>query len=154
MTSKFPPCFIQARLGSTRLPRKILYKLGEQTILETLTNRLKSQSFDVFILTSTNSIDDELVDYCKNSLCLPVFRGSESDVRSRYYGALKYFDFQSCFRVTADNPFTSITYLKEIYDFTLLSSNNLLYCTHQKEHCIEELDRSTLLLVRSSMISE
>ncbi len=97
---------IQARLGSTRLPKKVLADLNGKLILEFLVQRIrKSNLINKFILATTNNyIDDILADKAKQ-LDLIVVRGSENDVLSRFYKATKISDAEYFIRVTADCPF-------------------------------------------------
>ena len=97
---------IQARLGSTRLPKKVLADINGKCILEFLVQRIrKSNLINKFILATTdNYIDDILADKAKQ-LDLIVVRGSENDVLSRFYKATKISDAKYFIRVTADCPF-------------------------------------------------
>ena len=86
---------VQARLGSQRLPRKVLRELTPGvTMLDIVMHRVSQaeQMIDgVVVATTTEPADNELADYCKNQ-GWSVFRGSESDVLSRYMGAADMFD--------------------------------------------------------------
>ncbi|MEO0896458.1 MAG: glycosyltransferase family protein [Bacteroidota bacterium] len=96
---------IQARMGSTRLPGKVLKKIGEKTILEHVYGRV-SQSVEmdkVIVVTSTEKADDELEIFCQKNE-IPVFRGSEWDVLDRFYQATLQLDARptTIVRMTAD----------------------------------------------------
>lgn len=79
---------IQARMGSTRLPGKVLKQMGSRTILEHIYHRVSTAKLldKVIIVTSTEDLDDELEAFC-TSRNIPVFRGSEWDVLDRFYQA-------------------------------------------------------------------
>ena len=79
---------IQARMGSTRLPGKVLKTMGERTILEHIYHRVSQSKLldQVVIVTSTEGQDDELEAFCQQRN-IPVFRGSEWDVLDRFYQA-------------------------------------------------------------------
>ena len=96
---------IQARMGSTRLPRKVLMQIEDESLLSYQINRiLKSKLIDNIILaTTTEKIDDEIVSHCKE-LGVDYFRGSENDVLGRYYETAKYFKSDVIVRMTADCP--------------------------------------------------
>ena len=98
---------IQARMGSSRLPGKVMMKLGELSVLGYLVQRLSlSQTIDdVVVATTTESRDDVIVREAQK-IGAACFRGSESDVLSRYLGAAHEFNADIVVRVTADNPFT------------------------------------------------
>ena len=79
---------IQARMGSTRLPGKVLKNINHQSILENLMERVKpSKLVDQFVVvTSTNSEDDAIEALCKVK-GYACSRGSDWDVLDRFYQA-------------------------------------------------------------------
>ena len=97
---------IQARMGSTRLPGKILKKFyGEQTLLETLLNNLhKVEGVKVIVATSVNPNNDQLEDFLKAKGEL-VYRGSENDVLDRFIKAAEANGVDGIVRICSDNPF-------------------------------------------------
>ena len=97
---------IQARLGSTRLPKKVLADLNGKSLLEFLVQRIKkSNLINKIILATTNNNIDDILKVEAKKLDLIVFRGSENDVLSRFYEATKISDANCFIRVTADCPF-------------------------------------------------
>ena len=98
-------CIIQARTGSNRLPKKILKKLDDKTILDYVIQQTeKSKKIEKMILATTNLDEDNIIeDFCteKNIEC---FRGSENDVLDRYYQCAKKYSFDPIVRITSDNP--------------------------------------------------
>lgn len=97
---------IQARLGSTRLPRKILKQFyGGKTLLETvIANLQRVDGAKVIIATSVNPNNDELESFLKER-GITVFRGSEDDVLSRFIGAAEENNVDGIVRICSDNPF-------------------------------------------------
>ena len=97
---------IQARLGSTRLPRKILkHFYGDKTLLETVIGNLqKVEGAKVIVATSVNPNNDELESFLKER-GITVFRGSEDDVLSRFIGAAEENEIDGIIRICSDNPF-------------------------------------------------
>ena len=97
---------IQARLGSTRLPRKILKQFyGGKTLLETvIANLQRVEGAKVIVATSVNPNNDELESFLKER-GITVFRGSEDDVLSRFIGAAEDNDVDGIVRICSDNPF-------------------------------------------------
>jgi spore coat polysaccharide biosynthesis protein SpsF (cytidylyltransferase family) len=79
---------IQARMGSIRLPNKVMKEVLNKPLIDYLLERVvKAQRVDKIILaTTTNLEDDDLAEHV-GSLGYDVFRGSENDVLSRYYHA-------------------------------------------------------------------
>ncbi len=103
---------IQARMGSTRLPGKILKKLpysSKTTIIDVIIDRIKSSNYidAVHIATSTNNKDDQLENYIKTKAkdnVIALFRGDEEDVLSRFVAVQSKFKYDYVIRLTADNP--------------------------------------------------
>lgn len=96
---------IQARMGSTRLPGKILKKVQGKTLLEIQLERLKQSTLieQIVVATTTQAQDDVVVDVCKE-LAINFYRGSEEDVLSRYYEAAVAFEANVIVRLTSDCP--------------------------------------------------
>jgi len=122
---------VQARMGSTRFPGKMLMNLGQYPVIEWVLRRSKqSDSLDKVILaTSDLSIDDEL-DKIANKLKIDVYRGSEVDVLGRFYGAADRYETDTIVRICADNPFIDPYEIKRLINF--YNNNNCDYaCNHQ-----------------------
>lgn len=96
--------FVQARLGSERLPQKVLHKInGREVIDYVLSACEKANCGEIALLTSDLLSDNPLAKYCdkRKTLC---FRGSEADVLDRFYKAAKFFDAKVIARVCGDCP--------------------------------------------------
>lgn len=116
---------IQARMKSTRLPGKILMPLpigGTTPLLGWITNAVQNSSYykSIFVATSTNAENDDLVEFTKQ-FKVNIFRGSEDDVFSRFKSIAKDNDFNVIVRLTGDNPFLDIPVLDQTIDFHLSS---------------------------------
>ncbi len=100
-------CVSQARMTSTRLPGKVLMPvLGEPLLYYHLSRLQRSKLIDQLVVATTvNATDDPIDRYCR-SLGVPVFRGDEADVLSRYDGAVKELGEGAdvVIRVTSDCP--------------------------------------------------
>lgn len=96
---------VQARMTSTRLPGKVLMPVLEKPLLAYELERLQrcQQADALVVATTTNTSDDPVAALC-DALGVSVFRGSEQDVLSRYYGAARQAEAQTVVRVTADCP--------------------------------------------------
>lgn len=96
---------IQARIGSTRLPAKVVEKIEDRTVLEHViarTAKIKSVK-KVIVATTDKEEDDVLEGIIKNSGA-DLFRGSEEDVLDRYYQAARLFGLDPVIRITSDCP--------------------------------------------------
>ena len=99
-------CIIQARMGSTRLPGKVMRLLDgiNPSIFFTVEQLKNCHNIDkIIVATTTNSEDDEIESFCKN-IGIDVFRGKSDDVLLRYYDCARLFSLDSIIRVTADCP--------------------------------------------------
>ena len=99
-------CIIQARMGSTRLPGKVMEKIDhERTVLDYVISQVKfSNKIKEVIVATTNLIEDDIIcqhlDLQKNKF----FRGSSEDVLDRFYQCAKKESAKNIVRITADNP--------------------------------------------------
>ena len=96
---------IQARMGSSRLPGKVLLPLAGKPMLWHVVDRLQTaEALDtIAVATSTEAADDAIVEFCESESIL-CFRGSENDVLDRYYQSAVEFEAEIVVRVTADCP--------------------------------------------------
>lgn len=99
-------CIIQARMGSSRLPGKVLLKLdGQNPVLHYVIEQIKRcKLLDKIVVATTDLEEDDVIeDYIsKKKMC--CFRGNSKDVLDRYYQCAKYFSFSTIVRITADCP--------------------------------------------------
>lgn len=96
---------IQARMGSTRFPGKVLQNLLDKPILSWVTEAARKIPMinDVIVATSGLDSDQPIVDWCLNA-GITVFKGSEADVLARYYEAASFVNADIVMRITADCP--------------------------------------------------
>ena len=99
---------IQARMGSTRLPGKVLMDISGGLMLARVHDRVEQSWLldEVAVATTTLPIDNPIADYCAHHLW-PCYRGSEEDVLDRYYQAALRYKADFVVRITADCPFIS-----------------------------------------------
>jgi glutamate-1-semialdehyde aminotransferase/spore coat polysaccharide biosynthesis protein SpsF (cytidylyltransferase family) len=124
---------VQARMGSIRLPGKVLADVCGKPMLWHVMNRLNMvPSIDELVVaTSTKQADDPVANFCLENNFIS-FRGSETDVLDRYYQAARQYGAKVVIRITADCPLIDPqvvqkvidTYLKDGYDYV---SNTLRY---------------------------
>lgn len=105
---------IQARLNSTRLPKKILLPIHNEPLLLFLLKRIKARiDLPIIVATSTSSGDDELCHLLWDN-GIVYYRGSEQDVLERFIGAAETADFTDIIRICSDNPFLDLDYLDKL----------------------------------------
>lgn len=116
---------IQARMGSSRLPGKVLKPIGEMVLLDHILGRLSNlrHLVKIVIATSNQSQDDIIENYCSER-SVSCFRGSEHDVLDRYLHCAGKFNFQQIVRLTGDNPFTDIEELDSLIEKHLQEKND------------------------------
>ena len=109
---------IQARMGSTRLPGKVLMKILDKTMLEYLVERVKRawNINGVVIATTTDKKDEPIVELAKE-LDVLVYCGSEDDVLDRYYQAAKLYEIEHIVRITADCPLMDPDMIDTVLDY-------------------------------------
>ena len=100
-----PIAIVQARMGSTRLPGKVLMSLAGIPALGHVVDRLSycEALQGIVVATTTEPDDDAVADFCEQR-DVSVFRGSEHDVLDRYHQAAAHFDADPIVRITADCP--------------------------------------------------
>lgn len=122
---------IQARMGSTRLPGKVLMPILNKPMLELLLRRVQRvRNLDeIIVATSDLERDNPIADLVREVDNVKLWRGSEQDVLQRYYKAARYSRADIILRVTGDNPFfsahtaeTLISMMEDGYDYV---ANNL-----------------------------
>ncbi len=96
---------IQARMGSSRLPGKVLKKINKKPLLAYQIDRVKlSKKYDNLVVASTNLEKDKpIVDFCKKNN-INYFLGSEKNVLKRFYDCAVSYNANTIIRLTADCP--------------------------------------------------
>jgi spore coat polysaccharide biosynthesis protein SpsF len=112
---------LQARMGSKRLPGKVLMPLGGTTLLGWIVQRLQDLPWPLVIATSDQVQDDAIVRQCER-MDVRYFRGSEEDVLDRYYQCAVAYGFAHVVRITGDNPFPDTVVLRQLVEMHLSSS--------------------------------
>lgn len=124
---------IQARMGSTRLPGKVLRKIGNKCLLEHILDRLetlKIKNCKVVVATTIKEQDDVIEEFCRKK-GVSCFRGSEQNVLERYWMCTKKYNFDNVVRLTADNPFVDTEELERLIS---------MHCLHQAEYSYSDTE--------------
>jgi spore coat polysaccharide biosynthesis protein SpsF len=116
---------IQARTGSTRLPKKVLKKIGDRNILEHILFRLNKIQNKVRVVIATSDLEEnnQIEVFCYSNK-IDCFRGSEQNVLERYYLCAKKNNFDCIVRLTGDNPFVDIEELDNLINLHIKSKSD------------------------------
>lgn len=109
---------VQARMGASRLPNKMMLWLHGYPVIEWVLRRVNQTSLakTVVFALPDNLADDILAEYL-NSQGARIYRGSETDVVARYWGAALSCGAENIVRVCADNPFVSGSEIDRLIEF-------------------------------------
>jgi spore coat polysaccharide biosynthesis protein SpsF len=109
---------IQARMGATRLPNKMLLHLHGYPIIEWVYRRVsQSKRLDKVIFALPDNERDDLLAWYLESIGAAVFRGSEADLVDRYYMAAKSVTGDNVVRICADNPLICASEIDRLIDY-------------------------------------
>ena len=98
-------CIVQARMSSTRLPGKVLLKLGDRTVLGQVLNQLSfSKRINECVIATSTSNEDNVIEKWAINNNIKYFRGDLEDVLKRFYLTAKNFGANIVVRITADCP--------------------------------------------------
>ena len=119
----------QARMGSSRLPGKVLKEVNGQTLLEIHLNRLKQcKRVNEIIVATTLADGDGKIEQLAQSLYFKTFRGSENDVLDRYYQTAVPYLPDFVVRVTSDCPLLDAAIVDKVIETAI--AKNVDYCSN------------------------
>lgn len=116
---------IQARMGSSRLPEKVLKPLAGKPALWHVINRVQQCKLvdEVVVATTYQKSDLDIVQFCAN-IGVRVFAGSENDVLDRYYQVAKLFQPENVIRITADCPLQDPAIIDQVIEKHMKEQND------------------------------
>jgi glutamate-1-semialdehyde 2,1-aminomutase len=122
-------CIIQARVSSSRFPKKVLKKIKNKTILDILIQRVKkSKKISSIVIATSNKVEDDAIIKIAKKNNINFFRGSLNNVLKRYYDAAIFFNAKIIVRITSDCPFMDSKLLDLMIDKFL--GNNYDYLSN------------------------
>jgi spore coat polysaccharide biosynthesis protein SpsF len=122
---------IQARMGSTRLPGKVLKRIVGRPMLAWQIERIQqSRLIDEIIVATTTEPPDDAIAALARDLGVAVFRGSEHDVVSRVVGALKAFAVDLHVEFMGDNPMPDALLVDAIIGYYLKHADKYDYVSN------------------------
>lgn len=125
---------VQARVGSSRLPGKVLKPICGKPMLELQLERIRRSRLidELFIATSVSPKDDAIAALGK-SLGVGVYRGSEDDVLGRVAGLLKAHAVELHVELIGDSPFTDPHIIDEVIGYYLKNRDRYDYVSNGME---------------------
>jgi len=119
----------QARIGSTRLPGKVMMKIEGQELLKIHIDRLKkSRLKDEIIVATTNNEADNVIETLCNQWGVKSSRGSEDDVLDRFYQTVKDLKPEWVVRVTSDCPLIDPVLIDGVIAYAQINDKD--YCSN------------------------
>ena len=120
---------IQARMGSSRLPGKVLKPLLGQSVLSHVIHRVQQvKRINEIVIATTDKGEDEVIVEEALNCGVQISRGSEDDVLSRYYHAADKFGADVIVRITSDCPLIDPEISNNVIEKYLTS--NVDYCSN------------------------
>ena len=130
---------IQARMGSTRLPGKVLKQIKGYTLLEIQQMRIQPSSLlDKIVIATTTNIEDEAIAHFCQEKNIECYRGSDWDVLDRYYNAAKKFNPTNVIRVTSDCPLHHYTVVDFVVNEYLKSGKDYFSNSNHEPDFLED----------------
>ena len=125
-------CIIQARMRSSRFPKKVMKEVYDhKTVLDCVIEQLSSSKLidNVVVATSQDKIDDTIERHLQKK-GISCFRGNETDVLDRYYQCAREYSFPTIIRIPADKPIIDPFFVDKIiqefldHDFDYITTFN------------------------------
>ena len=122
---------LQARMGSERLPGKVLKEVLGKPLLGYQCQRLERVKLknETVIATSIAASDDAIVDFCRKA-AIVCFRGPEEDVLARFEGAARSRSADVVVRLTGDCPLIDPEIVDRVIGFYLKNSSSYDYVSN------------------------
>lgn len=122
---------VQARMGSSRLPGKVLKKVLDKPLLGYLIERLKKVELaHSIIIATTTEEEDSLIEKCAHAYGVSCFRGSRDNVLARYLDTATYYELDVIVRITGDCPLIDPVLVDQVIKKFLESFSSLDYVSN------------------------
>lgn len=142
---------IQARTGSTRLPRKVFEELGGEPMLSRVVGRVSTaERVDAVVVATTTAPGDDAIAALARANGWLLTRGAEDDVLGRYRQAAEEHDAEVILRVCSDCPMTSPAVIDRVIAAVVddsscdYAANNFEPATYPKGLDVEAFTRAAL----------
>ena len=119
---------IQARTSSTRLPKKVLKKIGEHQVIDWVINRTKNSKLcDSIVLATTDEKTDDILASKSEELNINLFRGNKENVLLRYIESARINNIDIIVRICADRPFIDPEFIDDAVTYYLNNNYDLIF---------------------------
>jgi len=109
---------IQARMGASRLPNKMLLHLHGYPVVEWIYRRVNEASrIDQIVFAIPDTAQDDVLAWYLKSLGAELYRGSETDLVDRFYQTARQYQATKVVRICADNPLICASEIDRLVDF-------------------------------------
>jgi spore coat polysaccharide biosynthesis protein SpsF len=143
---------LQARTGSSRLPRKALAPIGSRSLLGHCLVRLALARLRLIVATTTLA-EDDAIEMEARTYGAEVFRGDAYDVLGRYLATAETFGLTEIVRATGDNPFVDadaplrVTEFRRRFDADYVTERGLPVGVAVEAVSVDALRRASILIV-------
>jgi spore coat polysaccharide biosynthesis protein SpsF len=118
---------IQARMGSTRLPKKVLMDIKGSSVIEHVIKRVKLvRNIDEIIVATSKNPENNVFERISKNSNVGFFQGSEENVLSRFYEAAKLYKLDIVIRITSDCPLIDPKIIEEMVRVYLMNGYSVL----------------------------
>ncbi|GMU86335.1 MAG: glycosyl transferase family 2 [Ignavibacteriales bacterium] len=109
---------VQARVGSSRLPYKVMLSLAGKPLLLRMLERVRAAKLTgtIVVATTEHPIDDIVVETARRE-GYEIFRGDENDVLSRHYHAARLFEADTVVKIPSDCPLIDPHIINRVIQF-------------------------------------
>ena len=121
---------IEARMGSTRLPGKVLREIQGRSMLDHVMERSLACTQDAVVVATTTSSEDDPIEEAAIEAGVGCYRGSQEDVLNRVLEAAIAFDVDVVVKLSGDNPLYHPAYVDAIVKEFMDSSYDFVTNTH------------------------
>lgn len=122
---------IQARVGSTRRPGKVIEIFNNEELLSFQVKRLKASGIENIVVATTENIEDNIIEKICSNLNVKCFRGSAVNLIERYAGAIKKYNVDILIRVGGDDPLIDPQCIHALIKQHMDEPADFIYASHK-----------------------
>ena len=107
--------FVQARMGSERLPGKIMAKInGKELLIHQIDRIRRAQKVNDVVVITSDKEENNVIEKVCNKNTIPIYRGSENDLLERHYQAAKKFSADFVVKIPGDCPLSDANIIDQV----------------------------------------